>query len=272
MLLELKRLVGREHRLDEVAHEIKNAVQGLSPAAVGAHHINCSDESERECSEAFHSIVDRNLLPAMRYWSRAAFRTINLGGRYEAGSLAIAEEHFATAKAERGFKLIIVKNNSHVSIAQDAERTVFGHMDRYDRDSRFCGALHLLLSGATGGALDELGALFRAGKLDRVAILNDERYVEPRLRALYAAIVNARLQAGRIATEAKGHEAHGATLYVILPAVTLNRQDADTELLAGVLTVDTRGKRIARKYFGLGADPRKYRFKQAAGAIAIEEA
>ena len=53
----------------------------------------CSDESGKENVTAFHRVIVRDLLPELKFWSRSSFRTANLGGRYEPGSIAICEDH-----------------------------------------------------------------------------------------------------------------------------------------------------------------------------------
>ena len=98
----LRELIGREHDLDTVSWELKRYAQDLRAPVVGAYQISCSDESERECVESFHHIFVRELLPQLKYWSRSSFRTATLGGRYETGAIAIAEEHFATSPSQKG--------------------------------------------------------------------------------------------------------------------------------------------------------------------------
>ena len=45
---------------------------------------------------------------------RASLVGLNLGGRYERGAVSIAQQHYTTAAPEKGFKLLVVKINSHV--------------------------------------------------------------------------------------------------------------------------------------------------------------
>ena len=144
----LQKLIGRDESMLVVSERIRDFAQTLEPAVVGAHQINCSDESERECVEAFHTVVVRPLLPKLKYWAQSSFRTVNLGSRYEPGSIGIAEHHYATEAAKESFKLLIVKLNSHVSITDRDGQVVFGRKNRYDKESVYCGALHALLGGA----------------------------------------------------------------------------------------------------------------------------
>ena len=100
MTLKLHDLIGRECKLEGTCGLLRDFVAELGPAAVGAHHVTCSDETERECAEVFHRWFAGRMLPDLKSAARAAFRTVNLGGRYERGSAQIAEEHF-TAPAAR---------------------------------------------------------------------------------------------------------------------------------------------------------------------------
>ena len=54
----LRGLIGHERSLREIAQALHFWTQSLSPAAVGALHVTCSDESENECVDAFqHGFV-----------------------------------------------------------------------------------------------------------------------------------------------------------------------------------------------------------------------
>jgi len=258
MISALKALIGVEHSLEEVCYALKNQIQDIGPTVVGAHQINCSDESERECVELFHRIIAREMLPELKYWSRSSFRTVNLGCRYEVGSVAVAEDHYATTEAKRGFKVLLVKMNSHVSMVDGTDGPIFGHMPRYDKQSVYCGALHAMLDGVSAGFVDELADVFRTGGIDRLAILRDSERVPKRNRGLFAAAVNARLQADRAMADVMAITSVSPTVYLVVPAITLNRESADTELVVGVGVIDERGGKRTRKFVGLGDDPGEY--------------
>ncbi len=267
----LKRFVAKEHRLDDVSTGIRDWVRSLKPNSVGAHQINCSDECERECVESFHKIVVRPLLPALKYWTRSSFRTVNLGGRYEMGSVGIAEEHYTTKEAAQGFKVLVVKLNAHVSVHNEpGEPTMFGHMDRYHTQSVYCGALHALLQDAEGAFVDELRDSFQRG-MDRLSVLRDPEQVDPKVRALYGAITSAQLQAVRAMTDVLAHDSHCPTVYLILPCVTLNRHDDDTEIVVGLHLIDERKDPRTHEYVGLGADPSRYVLDHLGGRIQVTE-
>ena len=258
----LYRLIGREHPLSAVPRALEGYVRELAAPVVGAYLITCSDESEKETRIAFYQGLVQRLLPELKYWRRSAFKTTTLGGRYEQGAIAIAEDHFATPASMDAFKVLVVKLSSHVSVDERDGQLMYGRMDRYERESVFCGALHALLDGARLPAIDELRDSFSSGDLDRVALLTDPDVVAPRLRPLAAAIVNARLQTARVIADIETHRPTSPTLYAIASGVTFNRLDADTELLCGVAIADTRTPDLAIRYVGLGDDPRRYRFDE----------
>jgi hypothetical protein len=258
MLEELRRMVGREHRIDEVNAAVRTYVRELAPAVVGAYHISCSDESEKENRISFYDVVVRELLPDLKFYRRSAFKTTNLGGRYERGAIAIAEDHFATPASKNKFKVLVVKLSSHVSVDGGESTRIYGRMDRYDRESIFCGALHALLDGVDLPAIDELRATFSSTGVDRVALLNDPEVTPPRLRPLAAAIANVRLQTDAVLADIASHR------------LTLNRLAADTELFCGFAIADTREPSSDPVYLGLGDHPARYSFHEES-RLAVTE-
>ena len=266
----LDQCIGREHRLDEVARAVRAYVQHLRPAVSGAMLVTCSDESERECADAFQQGVVSDLLPSLKFARRASFRTATLGGRYEWGSVLLAEHHFATAASHRAFKVMVVKIHAHVSVREEGEETVFGRMSRYDKESAYCGALHALLEGQRGPAfLEQLRETFQSEGLDRIERLNDEEQVPAAYRSLYAAVVSARLQARMAFLEVQDRAPASPTHYLILPTVTLNRQRHDTELLCGIYQADRRTSSPVYTYRGLGDDPALYQMQGTGRALHV---
>ena len=266
----LENLIGVERQLDEVNNAIRSAVRSVEPAAVGAHHVLCSDETERPCAESFDRCFVEEMLPSLKPGCRAAFRTANLGARYEQHSLRVAEAHFATPAAGDAFKVMVVKLNGHVAVTRNDGLNAYGQMLRYSVASSACGALHALMAGAHGPFADELRRQFAADGVDRLAILRDD--VPAEVRSLAAAIVSARLQARSAALDAQDHEPASPTVYLILPTVTLNRTEADTELLCGLYLIDRRAGRHKDLYRGLGDDPGEYRVEERSGRLHVLEA
>jgi hypothetical protein len=238
---------------------------------VGAVHVTCADESERECTQAF----DRgftDLLPDLKFGQQSHFRIANLGARYEWGVVRIAEEHFAIAASESAYKLMVIKLNAHVSVSGKGQGANFGTLDRYGKPSSCCGALAALVAGKSGVPfLDDLREAFTSEGTDRIAILQDESKTDPESRLLLAAVCNALLQAKRALKEIQEYKPETPTLYYVLPCVTLNRAEEDTELLCGVYKVDARTHPPQVEYLGMGDDPLGYRIDWVNGILQVED-
>jgi len=265
---QLTDLIGVEDRLDAVNIALRYFARDMRPPVVGAYQIACSDESESEWMGSFHREFVESLLPELKFLNRSAFKTANLGARYEQGALAIAEEHYAGAVAEGGFKLMLVKVHSHCAMVEKDGAFVFGEMVRYGQESAFCGALHALLHGKDTGFTRALYKTFCRGGLDRLVMLQDPQQVHPDNRQLFAAIVNTLLQSERILADVAAHEPESDTVYVIAGSVTLNRSDHDTELLCGVTVADCRGG-LTTERVGLGTDPSRYAVSAELGKLRV---
>lgn len=265
--------VGQENLLDRSAYALKTAVRRLRPAVVGVHHVTCSDEAERENVETFQRCFVQDLVPRLKYGVQASFRTANLGARFEWHSVRAAENNFSPEVAPGGFKLIVTKISTHCA-AHEAHGAVerYGRMMRYGAQSTACLALHAFLDGAREPFCDELDELFHFEGLDRVAAL---RQIDEQYRGLALAITAARLQARSAVLEAQDHRAHSPTVYVIIPAVTLNKPGRDSEILVGAYAVDRRapGPGAVRDdaYRGLGDDPSRYVFRESHGKITVSD-
>lgn len=255
----LRELIGVECPLADVSRALCRFVRSTSAPVVGAMEVTCSDESEHECAAAFQSEFVEQALPPLKDGFRAAFRTSNLGARYECGSVHIAEHHYATQASAAAYKLMIVKINSHVSVVEEDGRLRFGPMQRYDTASTACGALHALLSGGQLPALTELRELFGKDGVDRIGALCDPARVHPDHRYLFAALAAAHLQVRRAVDDIRSQPPRSPTLYLVVACVTLNRPGPDTELVGGYHVIDHRSAGRADKFFGLGDDPAAYR-------------
>ena len=279
----LRQLVGHEKSLKEVTQPLYVSADSLGAAAVGAMHVTCADESERECADAFQHGFVQYMLPPLKPGSASTFRLANLGGRYEWGAVRIAEPHFATRDAGDQFKLLVVKINAHVALEDEpghhtrrsevSETRPFtlGTWQRYGRESACCGALHSLLEGRHEPFAEDLLEAFDSEGHDRVAALLDERRVDPTYRALYAAIVSARLQARKVTLDIQDYSPVTPTFFLVLPCVTINRHDRDTEILSGIYTVDGRDGGREVTYFGLGDDPAAYETRRSRGRFLVTD-
>jgi hypothetical protein len=264
--------VGVETELAQVAWQLRDFAGALQTPVVGAYQVTCSDEAEWECARAFQRSFVEQLLPGLKPDARAAFRTINLGARYEPGAISLAEAHFATPESRTAFKLLVVKINAHVGVRTAPEGIRYGWTMRYQRWSPCCGALGALLEGGDLPGLAELRVAFGSGGKDRLATLRDESLVPAHHRALLAAVVSARLQADRAVADVEKHRPETPTVYLVLACVTLNRPGPDTELIAGQYAVDWSGVQPVVKYQGLGDDPAVYRVRHELNRLHVEDA
>lgn len=266
----LSNLIGVEAPLPEVTRAIRGLAVSFNLPVVGAVHVTCSDETESECAEAFDQGVAKTLLPALKPDHRAALRTMNLGGRYERGSVHVAEEHFAPLAAPGSAKLVVVKINSHVAARATPDGMAFGTLLRYGAESHCCGALAAMFERTMVPAIGELQETFRAEGIDRLAMLRDRR-VRPAHRALLAAVAGARLQAARAASDIAARQPSGPTLFLVVPCVTINRTEADTEIVVGQYGIDATTNRIEAHYRGLGDVPLAYRLAESAEGVFLED-
>ena len=270
-MTKLNGLIGTECKPEGLNRALHDFIDELRPAVVGAYHVMCSDETERECSEAFHRWFATRMLPDLKPARRAVFCTANLGARYEQGAAGIAEAHYATPATQDSVKLLVVKISSHAAVSNGPDGPEYGWLDRYGCQSACCGALAHLLEGSELPALCELARVFAADGRDRLGALRDASRVPIQERALRAAVANARLQADQAVLDIEQHRPHTPTVFLVLPCVTVNRPGPDTELLVGQYAVDWTEDSPERKYRGLGDDPAAYRVGHEQGRVFIED-
>ena len=261
--------IGRELPVDEVARRLYALASDIAAPVVGAMHVTCADESERECVDALQHNFSEYLLPRLKFGERGPFRLANLGGRYEQASVHIADDHFSNPEAHKRWKLLLLKINSHVSIEKRDGKLTFGRMSRYRSESTYCGALHALMAGAQHPFCDELREAFEIGGRDRLSTLLDASRVEPDYRSLLAAATGAAVQALRALEDIRSKPPSCPTLFLVLPCVTLNRELKDTEIICGAWVVDSRADKPRVSYGGLGDDPSRMRLQNDAGGMRL---
>jgi len=254
----VRNIIGKERPLREVAQALLFGARSMSPSTVGALHLTCADESENECAEALQHGFVKYLLPTLKFARQSAFRLANLGGRYEWGAVRLAESHYALPRADNGFKFLLVKINSHVACEASSGSLRLGTWKRYGRTSSCCGALAHMLAGDRQPSVDQLAETFRSEGHDRIAALRDPAQVYQLYAPLYAAMVSARLQARKAVLDIQDYVATSPTYYLVLPCVTINRQERDTEIVCGMYTVDGRSGSTEAVYSGLGDLPEGY--------------
>jgi hypothetical protein len=265
-------VVGRERALRELSQLLYFDVRTHADVLVGALHVTCADEAEAECAEAFQQGFVQYLLPPLKFARRSAMRVSNLGGRYEWGSIGIADMHFTLPDAVAPPpRLMVVKINAHVAleetttvddaaIVRDGARGFrLGEWKRYGRPSPCCSALDSLLRGGHEPWVEELREAFESEGKDRIALLLDPAAVDPGYRPLFAGLVSARLQARKAVLDIQELRTGTPIRFIVLPCVTLNRHERDTEILCGIYTIDSAQPERTPTYFGLGDDPTAYR-------------
>ncbi len=263
----LRPAIGREKALDQLPAALRNAVTNLGAPVVGAHLVCCSDESERESSDAFDRGFVRHMLPPLKHFNPSAFRTITLGGRTEAGALAIAEQHYATHPSETAFKVLVTKLNSHVAVSGPPSDPIYGLLSRYDQESTSCGALRAVLDGVDWPAIRELTDMFGS---ERLGALRDPNQCDPRTVPLRMAIASAHLQSQALVAEIENYQATTPTIYLVAACVTLNRERDDSEISARISVRDSRDPE-QRCDFGLGSDPIAYRLSYEGQSLVVAD-
>ncbi len=255
----------------EVCEELRAGAAAAGAALVGAHHVTCSDETERECIDVFYEGFVKPLLPTLKLSQQADFRTANLGSRYEWGSVRIAEHHFATRETAESFKLMLVKINAHASRDETDDGPYYGRLDRYQEVSDCCGALFALMAGKRLPAVDEIREVFTWEGRDRLGALTNGEVVPEPLRGLASAMVQARLQARAAMVDIRDHRPHTPTLYLVVPCVTINIPDLDGEMVCGLYTADYRTETPVLRYVGLGDNPAAYRIRHVEGRLVVTD-
>jgi hypothetical protein len=271
-LAYLSSRIGTETDPSQVVNALSQFARLSGAAVVGAHQVCCSDETEREIAQAFDRGFVGGLLPPLKRDRRGAFRSTNLGARYEWGSVRIAEEHYVGRPSQPSPKLLVLKINSHVGVRNDAAEPEYGSLDRYGTPSTCCGALAAMLAGADLPAVDELRHTFGRDGASRCESLVDPNLVDPKHRALLAAVANAWLQARQAVEDIHDYQPEAPSLFLVLACVTINRSDGpDTELIVGQYGVDHTGDAPEIRYQGLGGDPTRYRVDHDQRRVTVGE-
>jgi hypothetical protein len=277
----LVELAGLERSLQEVARTLYFQARAMGAPVVGALQVTCSDETEGECLDAFHQQFVQHLLPSLKFARRAAFRTSNLGGRYEWSAVRLAEAHFAVPPAQSAGKLMIVKINAHCGWEPAATLGAsggaaegppqLGVRRRYGRELPCCGALAAVMAGVHAPHADDLRETLESEGLDRLGALADPARVNAPEMALFAAIASARLQARKALLDIQDYTPDSPTYFVVLPAVTINRPERDTEIVCGVYLLDGRDGSREATYSGLGDDPSRYETRVANRRLIVTD-
>jgi hypothetical protein len=266
---KLVQMIGREIDVNGFAREIYAFTQRFGAPVVGALLVTCADESERECVDAFQQNFADYALPSLKFGERSVFRIANLGARYEDNAVHIAEEHYSAAVSPNGFKLMVIKFNSHVSAQKDHDGFHYGQMSRYGRESTYCGALHALLTGASLPFANELREVFAEDGKNHLEVLLDEERIQKKQRTFLAAVINCSLQAKRVVKDIQKRQPDTPTVFVVISSVTLNKKTNDTEIPCGIHQIDWRGETQLPTFEGLAGDPEAIKIFSEGGLIRL---
>ncbi len=192
----LERSLGVEVALDVFHGTLRRAAQGLHERAeCGTMLVTCSDEFMGEVRGAFARDVARPLTAQQMIGSRGTYAVANLGGRFEPGAIALADEHFARRPGSHAPQTLLIELATHVGRRRKGHESAYGEIDRFGRVSACCGALARLLEAPPETAavkhpwFDQLSAFFGPARLE--ALRGDHAS----MRLTKAAIVHAVLQA-----------------------------------------------------------------------------
>lgn len=269
---ELLNLIGLESDLCSATTALRRAVERERPTVVGALHVTCSDEAEWETAAAFQRDFVERLLPSLKPGQKAAFRSVNLGSRYESGACGIMVNHFALAEPEHldrdSLHTYVVKVNAHVGILETADGPVFGQFLRFGHPSACCGALSAAVAGNRDAPTFGDTPAF-ADIAESLADIPDHaadyvrQNVAESLRMLYLAVLHAQRQALAATRELERAVAELKDARVrcyIVAGVAVNRPGPDSEITVGVTHFDKPpgGPTCLPETHGLGLDPRRY--------------
>lgn len=225
---ELRSITGTEVALDEfhgVLRRVAAEVRGIS--AYGSCLVTCSDERQGSTRTGF----DRDVAAAMTSSAVGArdrvFAVSNMCGRLEPGALALVDDHFSSATADRETKLLVIEIASHVGRMKHGRTEVYGRIGRLGRPSPCCGALTSLLNPPSVTStvrhpwFEQLNAFFGPVRLAALRARDEST------RMIAAAVVHAVLQAESAVADIFDAPPRTATHVLLAAGVTVNQDRAD---------------------------------------------
>ncbi|MCR4318589.1 MAG: hypothetical protein NUW37_19785 [Planctomycetes bacterium] len=266
----VQKCVGREMPLKDWRGQLASWVQSFRAKNVGAHLITCSDESERENTNAFNEIIADTILPKLKQGLSSPFRTANLGSRYEWYSIRIAEDHFAGFSKDP--KLMLISFCSHAGKYTLDDRPAFGQFFRYSTPSSACGAINAFLSGSHLPFTIDYDAALGMFGVDRKSMLLNPKVVRERHKSLYTAIATTGLQTMMLLIDIFDYAEQTQTMYLITNVVTINQPGEDTCIVCGLHLAEKSEGAMDVRYFGIGDDPSRYRIADKGGLVTITRA
>jgi len=245
---ELEAWNGRELPLAEYHAILRRTAERLQASdQVGTCLVSCSDEFVGDLRGGFHRDVAQPLMARHAGNLQRTFEISNLGGRMEAGSVWLVDDHFRP-DVEPAERLLVVQVSAHVGRRKHGGRYEYGAIDRFGRRSTCCGALQALLApppvleSMRTPWLEELQTAFGPRRLAELARL-DPATVPVRL-----AVVHAVLQAEAALTEiwVDPPQARTSILLVATVALTEDRENGVLPVGCHLVRCDDRSGRIER--------------------------
>lgn len=268
---EFERLIGFETPLDHFHGALRRAAQSVQPVrGYGMVQVTCSDEFQGEIRASFERNVARPLMSGAIDGHRTTFALANMGGRLEAGALALAQNHFQAGDPRAPARLLVVEITAHVGLRQTSTGKQWGYVERFGTTSECCGALSTLIANTTTTAavrhpwFDQLSRFFGP---DRLGVLRAD--ASP-TRMLTAAIVHAVLQAESAVTDLLREPPSTATHVLVAPLVVINQTGLEQTIPVGVHHLLSDGREIAVLHGkSLRSTPAALRFGSDAGRLHV---
>lgn len=244
--------IGRELSLADFHAMLRRAAQDLGSTEYGAMRVTCSDEALAEARESFRKEIVSHLLPDYKTGDRGAFVTDTLGGRWEAGALAVARNNFFGPG--RRNPLLLIEVASHVGREGPLQ---YGRRLRYGKPVPVCGAMSMTLGE---GGPDWTGAIRNDIGERRMA---DLRAVAEPWRMTAAAIAQSVVQAEAAMAEILAAPVDAPCQYLIATEMTVNQQGPDACVPTGLFHVTCDGAALYHPLTqSLRSTPSKYRFSE----------
>ncbi len=269
--LDLERLLGVEVSLDVFHGTLRRAAQAMHPRGeVGTMLVTCSDEFLGEVRTAFARDVARPLTALQMIGSRGTFAVANLGGRFEPGALALADEHFSGGSRPDSARRLVVELVAHVGRLRQDHSSTHGLVDRFGKASPCCGALTLLLEAPEATAavrhpwFDQLSAFFGPARLSQL------RADPSPWRLVRAAIVHAVLQGESAMADLLRDPPDGPAHILLACVVAINQPGTDGALLASVQRMHFDGTHMHLEHAAaLRSSPEALDISSQAGRLLV---
>jgi hypothetical protein len=270
-LRALEQLIGCETALDHFHGTLRRAAQSIQPVhGYGMVQVTCSDEFQGDLRASFERDVARALTSGTITGHRHTFSLSNMGGRLEAGALALAQQHFAVEDRLARARLLLVELSAHVGVRSTAQGKVWGQVERGGAASDCCGALATLLANPTSAAavrhpwFDQLSAFLGE---ERLGVLRADTTPT---RMLSTAILHAVLQGESAVADVLRDPPAIPTHVLIVVLVAINQTSGEQVLPVGFHHLYADGSEVSVVHgVSLRSTPGALRFSSSAGRLVV---